>query len=1269
MNFREITLYKTTYNTVKKTISLNFRIYTILFLSLFFLQNNLKAELACSCDPVADSLQLIQLRTMTNGDNWTNIWNTNEPMDDWFGVILTPERCVAQLNLYINFSAYVGNNLTGTLPDLVLPELIDLVLQGNDVSGTLPDFSGLPKLEQLNLNSNEFVGIFPNFAANPNLEIVTMDANSVSGSVPNFPNSPNLRTLSCYFCNLSGTLPAFPNNQELQNIYLGRNAIEGDIPDFDLPQLRILNLNQNELTGDLFDFTGLPLLEELIIGSNNLTGTIPDYQNMPLLRTLEIVGNEIISEIPDFTGMPDLRNLQVGFNPLEGEIPDFSNLPNLKLLDVSRANMTGNLPDFAASPNLEKLGVIGNELEGAVPDYSTKPLVTLRIQENQFDELPDLSALSNWGDFVSNGFVANDNKFTFEDILLNMSAANSGFWRYAPQDSIGEERTEILVPGTDYNIDLEIDENVSDNLYNWYKDGVFLQQNIGANELQLTNLQLSDEGVYTCVVTNAGAPDLTLHSRPITLYLCNQASDAIANNTGVYCTGDAIQLLGNIDISMATDVEYVWTGPNDYNADTQNPIDASEAGIYSFVAILDGCPSLPATTEVQIFQTPAQPIIDPADIVVCEGESLQLMTETVSGIDYEWSGELSFSSNSEDPIVSNTATQNMSGTYFLSLNNNGCLSPEASVNVTVLDVADATFDFLNVCEGETAIPTNVSTTGGVFSFTNPPNDGATINEETGELNNITSPTTYDITYTLNGNTQCPSSSFQSFSVVSAPIIENVMTECAPDLLTYSVTFSTTSNSVSSNLGLLSNMGGDEWKITEIPANTNVEITADNNSIQNCNTTELVIAPVCECPIINAPQVNSIELCEDEENQTLTAIVENDYSANWYNQESEGEILAENTLIFYPPSSGTYFVETYDPLTECVSPNRTAVDFTVFDLPSIEVGNIVCDTLNDAYSVDFYSDSDEITVSEGILTVLLDNNYRVESVRDVANLEIIAINGICESVELIPAPNCYCQRIADLSFVEPSCYDYEDGKIIIEAGTAYSSAVDVFLNGILYQEKITLPTVISGLKSDVYEIELQDIAGCVKKEMINLTQPHELLLDLGEDREITTGDIVEINIENNLFDIAELNWISGMSTLTCLDCLNTIAQPLETTYYQLSLVDEMGCEIVDELRVFVKTDIPVFAPTAFSPNNDGQNDTFTLFGDEAKVTQIDELQIFDRWGNLLFSQTDLAPNDESAGWQGDFKGQDMKNDVYVWIAKVSFFNGKEELLKGSISLLR
>lgn len=1240
---------------------------------LLFLTTHLQASIACSCDSVADSLQLVNLRTSTNGDNWTNPWDLNTPMSTWFGVTLTPEGCVEQLDLYVNFSAYIGNNLTGSLPALQLPSLKELVLQGNNLTGTLPDFSGLPALERLNLNANSINGTMPDFAANPALRIVAMDTNPIAGSIPDFPGSPELVTLSCYFCALTGNIPDFSAVPQLQNIYLGRNFLEGNLPDFqNLPNLRTINLTVNNLDGDIFDFSNTPLLEELLIGSNNFTGNIPDYQNVPLLQTLELSGNDISGMIPDFSGLPNMENLKIGFNPLTGNIPNFSGLPVLQVLDVSRAGMTGNLPDFSGSPQLEKLSVIGNELTGAVPDYSAMPLVTLRLQENNFSDLPDLSALNDWGDFVSNGFVVNDNELTFEDILPNMSASNSGFWKYAPQDSVGETRTEVLVPGSDYIIDLENDEDISDNVYDWFKDGLFYQQIIGDNGLPFIGLTGADEGTYTCVITNDGASALTLYSRPVTLVLCVQATDATAGNSGAYCTGETIELFGDIDASAAADVSYAWTGPEGYTSSLQNPTDASVAGQYTFVATLDGCPSIPVTTEVEVFATPSQPTVTAMNTTLCAGESLQLNTPAANDVLYQWTGPVGFMSGAQNPLVSSAASPQMSGVYSLNLNNNGCLSPAGTIEINVLPVADASFTLEDICEGESAVPTGVATDGGTFAFVTAPSDAAVIDAATGEVSNTTAGLSYTVIYSLNENGDCPSSATQTFTVTEEPGIENITTECAPNLLTYTVFFTTTGTDtqISASAGTPVNLSANNWAIEDIPADTDIIITAGAGSALQCTVTTEVSAPACECPVIPAPAAlaDPVEICEEEENAALAVTVAADFTVNWYDAAVGGSLLSAETLVFTPDAAGTYYAETFDPLTQCVSEQRTAIVYTIYDIPVIEVGEVICDTVNNSYTLAFYSDSDEISLSEGDLTVLPDNNYLAKNVRDVSDLLITADNGLCIAEEIFPAPDCYCRRIADFTVTNPVCFGSTDGSILVNPGSAYGSAVTITLNGETVRENVNLPTVLTGLSEGDYLLEINDADGCLKVENLKISQPEEPILNLGGAAEITVGDSVELDIFTNV-DYVKFEWLTGEESLSCTDCLTPTAAPLETTFYRLRLTNADGCTAEDVYRVFVKTEIPIFAPTAFSPNDDGVNDYFMLFGEAEKVVNITELQVFDRWGNQVFAGFDLAINEENAGWDGIFRGQRMKNDVYVWFAEAEYFDGRKKVLKGSVSLLR
>jgi gliding motility-associated-like protein len=59
-----------------------------------------------------------------------------------------------------------------------------------------------------------------------------------------------------------------------------------------------------------------------------------------------------------------------------------------------------------------------------------------------------------------------------------------------------------------------------------------------------------------------------------------------------------------------------------------------------------------------------------------------------------------------------------------------------------------------------------------------------------------------------------------------------------------------------------------------------------------------------------------------------------------------------------------------------------------------------------------------------------------------------------------------------------------------------------------------------------------------------------------------------------------------------------------------------------------------------------------------------LQIFNRWGELIFESTELK-----TGWDGYFKGKLCQQDGYVWKADVKFFDGREYHKTGSVTLLR
>ncbi len=90
---------------------------------------------------------------------------------------------------------------------------------------------------------------------------------------------------------------------------------------------------------------------------------------------------------------------------------------------------------------------------------------------------------------------------------------------------------------------------------------------------------------------------------------------------------------------------------------------------------------------------------------------------------------------------------------------------------------------------------------------------------------------------------------------------------------------------------------------------------------------------------------------------------------------------------------------------------------------------------------------------------------------------------------------------------------------------------------------------------------------------------------------------------------------------------------------LEVTDEEGCSGIDSLQAISQCPTRFYIPNAFSPNGDGVNDLFTVSGIEIISMT---LQVFDRWGSLVYESTE-----EAAGWDGRINGDDASEGEYVW----------------------
>lgn len=173
---------------------------------------------------------------------------------------------------------------------------------------------------------------------------------------------------------------------------------------------------------------------------------------------------------------------------------------------------------------------------------------------------------------------------------------------------------------------------------------------------------------------------------------------------------------------------------------------------------------------------------------------------------------------------------------------------------------------------------------------------------------------------------------------------------------------------------------------------------------------------------------------------------------------------------------------------------------------------------------------------------------------------------------------------------------------------------------------------------------------------------DTLLDLGNSSRLSASarsDSIFVNYQ----------WYIG-DRLICDNCPELEVFPDTPTIYTVRADDGL-CIGQDEIEVkvrIVEADRKVFIPNAFTPNGDLLNDRATVYGGPSLVS-IKQLDIYNRWGQLVFRQNNFPPNDNSTGWDGTQQGELAPIGVYTYVAQVEFTDASIQQFSGSFHLIR
>jgi gliding motility-associated-like protein len=188
-------------------------------------------------------------------------------------------------------------------------------------------------------------------------------------------------------------------------------------------------------------------------------------------------------------------------------------------------------------------------------------------------------------------------------------------------------------------------------------------------------------------------------------------------------------------------------------------------------------------------------------------------------------------------------------------------------------------------------------------------------------------------------------------------------------------------------------------------------------------------------------------------------------------------------------------------------------------------------------------------------------------------------------------------------------------------------------------------------------------------ILELTISKSLLrVNLGADLTLVQGDSVQLTPSVFGTQNTRLKWQTN-SSLKCTTCPSPTVKPTVSTVYTLEVTDSLtGCRVRDAVQVFVKSCASAYMPTAFSPNDDGQNDYFTVYGTGC-IRQVKKMQVFNRWGALVYSKENFLPNSDKDGWDGMFNNKALPTDVYAYVVEVELPEGKTERIWGDVTLVR
>ncbi|HMS97295.1 MAG TPA: gliding motility-associated C-terminal domain-containing protein [Saprospiraceae bacterium] len=245
--------------------------------------------------------------------------------------------------------------------------------------------------------------------------------------------------------------------------------------------------------------------------------------------------------------------------------------------------------------------------------------------------------------------------------------------------------------------------------------------------------------------------------------------------------------------------------------------------------------------------------------------------------------------------------------------------------------------------------------------------------------------------------------------------------------------------------------------------------------------------------------------------------------------------------------------------------------------------------------------------------------------------------------------------------DESCFDKNDGLLFLDG--ASEPILEWSLNG-----ELQAGLRADGLAPGQYLVQSKDTLGCVFDTVVSIGAAVELKIQIGADVQLQYGETAQLRAEVNrsLTELFSYGWLPE-EKVSCTSCMEVWIEGIEDGLFIFKAVDQNGCEAEASIRVQIERNVIITAPNIIAQEISGNNQ-FTIYGNE-QVKKVNEIKVFDRWGNAIWQTTTNCLNQPSLGWDGTINGTQIETGVYTFVAEVEIFSGEKKLVSGDITWVK